>query len=144
MNETNSVSVGEPGLGFNLLNMMVLNLRINLKTYSMYLDDKETSTGSLLFGGIDTKKVIGSLKVVPVNLNSKGTWSSFNISVSSTGILTQAGQALSLTNSTLSLPVFLDCGDLHSYLPLDTLSPVVAPAGGAMLDRDIFVDYNLS
>jgi hypothetical protein len=40
----------------NLIDQMVSQGLINTKAYSLYLDDLEESTGSIVFGGVDTNK----------------------------------------------------------------------------------------
>jgi hypothetical protein len=40
----------------NLVDQMVSQGLINTKAYSLYLDDLEEATGSILFGGVDTDK----------------------------------------------------------------------------------------
>lgn len=40
----------------NLIDQMVSQGLINTKAYSLYLDDLEEATGSIVFGGVDTNK----------------------------------------------------------------------------------------
>jgi len=70
-NQTTSV-IGVIGIGYdmdeasltsltsvpypNLIDQMVSQGLINTKAYSLYLDDMEEATGSIIFGGVDTNK----------------------------------------------------------------------------------------
>jgi len=49
-----------------LVQNMVINKQINSAAYSLWLDDLQASTGSILFGGVDTTKYIGSLVTLPI------------------------------------------------------------------------------
>jgi hypothetical protein len=45
----------------NFMDEMVSNDLTNTKLYSLWLNDLDSSTGSILFGGIDTEKYYGTL-----------------------------------------------------------------------------------
>lgn len=53
----------------NLVDQMVSQGLINTKSYSLYLDDLEEATGSIIFGGVDTDKFM-HVEIIPVNLIS--------------------------------------------------------------------------
>ena len=60
----------------NLIDQMVSQGLINTKAYSLYLDDLEESTGSIVFGGVDTNKFMyveitspGSLSLIITDLH---------------------------------------------------------------------------
>jgi hypothetical protein len=127
----------------NLIDQLVAQKLINVKAYSLYLDDKEQTTGSILYGGIDTAKFIGTLQVLPIQPDPRtGTIRSFTVQMSSLAI-TDAGTTSKLTNSTFSIPVILDSGTTISYVPPELLASVMQKLG-AVDDRDgtgaIFVD----
>ena len=50
----------------NLPKSLFLEKKINRISYSLYLDDVESKSGSILFGGVDTSKYIGQLYTVPI------------------------------------------------------------------------------
>jgi hypothetical protein len=65
-NQTTSV-IGVIGIGYdmdeasltsypNFIDQIVSQGLINTKAYSLYLDDMEEATGSIIFGGVDTNK----------------------------------------------------------------------------------------
>jgi hypothetical protein len=53
----------------NLVDQMVSQGLINTKSYSLYLDDLEEATGSIIFGGVDTDKFM-YVEIISVNLIS--------------------------------------------------------------------------
>jgi hypothetical protein len=58
---------------------------INAKAYSLWLDDLESNTGSILFGGVDRSKYLGELIALPIQPDVySGNLTSFTVSL--TGI----------------------------------------------------------
>lgn len=97
----------------NLPDQLVSQGIINAKAYSLYLDDVASSTSSILFGGIDTEKFVGSIESVPVQ-KVNGGYTRLNalissLSFNSSGVVTPliAGTADSVT---------LDSGFSYSYI----------------------------
>ncbi|KAL8787873.1 MAG: hypothetical protein Q9195_007566 [Heterodermia aff. obscurata] len=90
---------------------------IQSSAYSLWLDDLESSTGSILFGGIDTKKFKGELSTLPIE-KEFGIFAEFFITL--TGVsLTSGGNSDDFNNSGLPTPVLLDSGSSLTYLPND-------------------------
>ena len=58
----------------NLIDQMVSQGLINTKAYSLYLDDLEEATGSILFGGIDTDKFVYVEILSPSSLSLTPTY----------------------------------------------------------------------
>ncbi|KAL9949828.1 hypothetical protein ACHAQF_002757 [Verticillium nonalfalfae] len=54
---------------------------INTVAYSLWLNNLDAAGGSLLFGGIDTEKYVGNLKVVPVLKNHLGKYDYFGVAM---------------------------------------------------------------
>jgi Eukaryotic aspartyl protease len=142
-----TVGVGIMGIGYdtgesvtsvkniypNLIDQMVSQGQINTKLYSLYLDDLQTSTGSIVFGGIDTKKYVGTLKSIPVQPETtSGTIRSFTVLMTSVSFTTQNGTETALTSSTFSLPVILDSGTTITYVPQSILSQIITKVGGVL------------
>jgi hypothetical protein len=137
-----TVGVGIMGIGYqtdesvsaknrypNLVDQLVLQKFINLRAYSLYLDDKETSTGSVLFGGIDTEKFIGTLKVLPIQKNPRtNTINAFIVLMTSLSITENSGIA-TWTSSDISVPVVLDSGTTLAYLPADLVQAIISQLG---------------
>ena len=100
----------------NLPQAMVDANLIKSNAYSLWLDDLQSSTGSILFGGVDTDKYIGSLQTLPVT-KVQGGYSELIISLSRMSI-SQNGNNQSFT-SDLPSAAILDSGSTISYLPDD-------------------------
>ncbi|KAI1761724.1 acid protease [Hypoxylon sp. FL1150] len=109
---TNEVQVGRAGLDAyeNLPMKMVSSGEIARNAYSLWLNDLDANTGSILFGGVDTAQYTGSLQTLPIQSND-GVFSEFLITLTS----------LSLANTTIAddqaLAVLLDSGSSLTYLP---------------------------
>ena len=99
----------------NLPASMVNQGLIQSNAYSLWLDDLASSTGSILFGGVDTDKYHGSLQTLPIQ-QVQGQYLEMII------VLTGASLVDGTTNTsvaTTELPVgvLLDSGSTLSYLP---------------------------
>lgn len=86
--EKTSTSTGIMGIGYdlneassteypNFMDLMVTNGITNTKRYSIWLNDLDSSTGSILFGGIDTDKFYGTLYSMPIHPNGTGKYTEF-------------------------------------------------------------------
>jgi hypothetical protein len=132
---TNVALVGVTGQTYqNLPLVMVAAKLINSPAYSLWLNDLDANTGSVLFGGVDTEKFNGMLSTVPV-IQEQGQYREFIIGL--TG-LSVAGQTVINT----AIPVLLDSGSSLSYLPTNYAQAVFkifsasysSQAGAAIVD----------
>lgn len=110
----------------NIIDVMVTQGLIDINAYSLYLDDLEASTGSIIFGGLDSDKYHGSLVQMPVVphafLNGSSYYSDFGVAVTSFAI---GGKAISVEGEP---PVaILDSGTYLTYLP-ETVVDAIASA----------------
>lgn len=128
-----SVATGIMGIGYdtdeasasiypNIIDDMVSQGLITTKAYSLYLDDLQTSTGSIIFGGIDTEKYTGNLVALPIAPeeyeNGTLVYSDFAVAWSSYSITNQSGITIDLTTSSfVPEPAILDSGTTVTYLP---------------------------
>lgn len=110
----NEVAVGHAGLDPypNLPQKLVDDHAINTNAYSLWLNDLEASTGSILFGGVDTDKFTGTLATLPI-IPERGHYAEFIIALTGLG---QNGQDGSIFAND-SVPVLLDSGSSLLYLP---------------------------
>ncbi|MCJ1311599.1 hypothetical protein MMC25_005272 [Agyrium rufum] len=117
--EAQSVSNGDQAYS-NLPQAMVDQGLISSNAYSLWLNDLDSSTGTALFGGVDTEKYHGELQTLPID-QVQGMY--LEMIVSLTGVsLTQNGQTKDqATGSSTELPsgVLLDSGSTLSYIPSD-------------------------
>ncbi|KAG9230990.1 aspartic-type endopeptidase [Amylocarpus encephaloides] len=94
---------------------------ITRKAYSLYLNDLGASTGSIIFGGMDSDKFVGDLLQLPVipskYANGTSVYAELGVAMTSFGITGQQGNIVNLTSSSFQEPVLLDSGTTFSYLP---------------------------
>ena len=97
---------------------------IKSNAYSLWLDDLNANTGSILFGGVDTNKYHGSLQTLPVQ-KENNAYAEFIVTLS--GLSLQNGGKSSSISTGLPAPVILDTGSSITYLP-DSLAQAVFQA----------------
>ena len=139
----NTRGIGIMGIGFqsgeaaaaingftypNVINVMKNEGLINTLAYSLWLDDLDANTGSILFGGVDTEKYHGDLVALPIQLDSQtGTISS--MTVAWTGLtVTGSGQTSDLSPSSPQ-PAILDSGTTDTLLPDDIANNIFNGVG---------------
>ena len=108
----------------NLPQAMVNAGLINANAYSLFLNDLGASSGTILFGGVDTSKYTGTLASVPV-IQINGLYLVFAIALSG---LTIGNTDLS-GSSSIPFAVILDSGSTLSYLPTDLANNIYQTVG---------------
>lgn len=108
----NEVQVGRAGLSpyENLPAKMASAGKINSNAYSLWLNDLDANTGSILFGGVDTDQFEGKLATLPIQPEGS-MYAEFLITLTSLHM----GDDAVATNQ--ALPVLLDSGSSLTYLP---------------------------
>jgi hypothetical protein len=107
----NEASISTTGKTYaNVPQLLASQGKTATAAYSLWLNDLDANTGSILFGGVDTDKYHGTLSSVPI-IKESGSYREFVIGLSS---LSAASQSL-FSNS--PIPVLLDSGSSLSYLP---------------------------
>jgi hypothetical protein len=100
----------------NLPQLLADNGDINTNAYSLWLNDLDASTGSILFGGVDTEKFEGTLATLPIlpfQSQQSPIYAEFNIALTALGQNGQEGSIFQNGN----VPVLLDSGSSLMYLP---------------------------
>ncbi|KAI8632993.1 acid protease [Xylariaceae sp. FL1651] len=127
--KNSTINSGLLGIGFdtnvaadrpyrNIMDLFVDQGLIDSQAYSLYLDDLYAETGTILFGGLDTKKYIGDLKAIDIVPDAQTkTYSSFTVALSSFTI-TSENKSNSENYLLSAIPVVLDSGTTLTYLPL--------------------------
>lgn len=108
----------------NLPRQLVDQGYIAKNIYSIYLNSANATSGSILFGGIDTQKYWGVLQPVAI-IDTKNMM----ITVSAVSVL---GDLLS--RSTPSFNATLDSGTSFSYIPEENLTPLAKGLGAVWDD----------
>lgn len=114
---------------------------IGAEAYSLWLNDLDANTGSILFGGVDTAKYHAPLQSVPI-LSESGVFAEFLIALTAIG---QNGNSGSIAQNE-GIPVLLDSGSSLSYLP-DDITNSILHAYNAQYDESqgaAYVDCNLA
>ncbi|KAL4861120.1 hypothetical protein BDV12DRAFT_75594 [Aspergillus spectabilis] len=99
----------------NLPQSLVQNGLIQSTAYSLWLNDLEANTGTVLFGGVDTEKYYGDLETLPIQ-SVNGGYSELVIALTSISINT-GSRDYSISSNALPAAVLLDSGSSLSYLP---------------------------
>jgi Eukaryotic aspartyl protease len=127
--EKTSTYAGIMGIGYdlneatstqypNFMDLMVNNDITNTKLYSIWLNDLDSSTGSILFGGIDTDKYYGTLYSMPIHPNGTGKYTEFLVDLTSISYTPQVGgSSIPITNSSFTTGVVLESSTTQIYLP---------------------------
>ena len=112
-----SIAAGEGGQLYpNVINVLKDEGHINQLAYSLWLNDLDSLTGSVLFGGVDTAKYHGELIALPVQLDSQSD-ALTSFTVAWTGLsFTSCGKTLDLSPSA-AVPAILDSGTTDLLLP---------------------------
>lgn len=125
----------------NVPQRMLQSGLINSNAYSLWLNDLDASTGSILFGGVNTEKYTGSLETLPI-IAEQGIYAEFIIALTGIGLNGDAGSIATNLNS----PALLDSGSSLMYLPNDVTQDIYN-AVGASYDSSqgaAFVDCSLA
>jgi Eukaryotic aspartyl protease len=102
-----------------VLDQLVQQGLINRAAFSLYMNDLNADSGSILFGGIDTSKYTGNLVSFPIQPNSQdGTLNEFTVTLSSVSVNDNSGTRL-LSSPGLAVPALLDSGTTSLVLPND-------------------------
>lgn len=102
----------------NLPSALVKNSLINSNAYSLWLNDLDANTGSILFGGVDSGKYSGELETLPIQ-KIYGEYAEFLIIMTGVALQNSSGDH-SYSSDELPATVLLDSGSSLTYLP-DTI-----------------------
>ena len=116
----------------NIIDQLKAQDLISTNAYSLWLNDLESDTGSILFSGVDTTKYTGSLTALPIQKDSNNSYSDFTVALTSL-TFTDAKSNTPYAQTDLALPVILDSGTTFTYLP-DTIANDLARGVGAIDD----------
>ncbi|KAL9587579.1 MAG: hypothetical protein Q9212_000156 [Teloschistes hypoglaucus] len=110
----------------NFPQLMVDHGLIRTKAFSIFLNDRTANTGTIIFGGLDTKKYLGVLRAAPIE-KINGEYVTFVIQVTGLGI---SGSGVSKSfNSSLPYKAWLDTGSPLTTLPDDLAHEIYAELG---------------
>ena len=120
----------------NLVDQMVSQNYIQSQTYSLYLDDIDDSTGTILFGGVDTDKFSGTLATFPINTDGTGVATQFIITLTGMSLTTPEGSTSGIgASANYPLSVLLDSGSSYMSLPQNIVSSLASAVGAQYSDQ---------
>jgi hypothetical protein len=124
--DTNEALVAEGGQPYpNFIDVLQAENVISTKAYSLWLNDLESSTGSCLFGGYDTKKFTGELLTVPIQPDSQsGMLTSMTVAWTGLSVTTRSGTK-QISSSNLPSAALLDSGTTVTIIPDDIYTELV-------------------
>jgi hypothetical protein len=111
----------------NFPEQMIAQGLINSNAYSIWLNDLNASSGSILFGGVDTARYHGSLTTLPLQ-KVGGSVSQFPIT------LTKMTFGSAVIANNLALAVALISGNTLTYFP-NSLAQAIFQEVGAVFDE---------
>ncbi|CAM1510109.1 Fc.00g004440.m01.CDS01 [Cosmosporella sp. VM-42] len=117
-----------PGFQYRNLPVALSKERL-IKTvaYSLWLNDLSSSTGSILFGGVDTEKYVGDITRLEI-LKTGAQYRDFSVPLTSL-VATSPSGTDTLTSPRFPISVVLDCGTTLSYLPQDVVEQLWEEVG---------------
>jgi len=104
---------------------------INRAAFSLYLDDINSNTGSILFGGIDTTKYSGDLISLPMQpiLTEQGfEYLRYDVALTAISIQDASGTR-ALTPAGFEVLALFDSGTTTQYLPTNVFNSIVSGLG---------------
>ena len=120
----------------SLIDNMVNQSKINTHAYSLWLNDLESNTGSVLFGGVDTEKYMGKLVTLPILRDAMSdSFTSFSVAWTGFGIGTPQGEETQFVAPDFAVPAILDSGTTVALLPDDLANQLYTQFGAVMSDE---------
>lgn len=111
---------------------------IESNVYSLYLNDSDSSHGTVLFGAVDHSKYEGSLNTIPLvnTLKANGFQSAVQFDVTLQGIgMTFENGTSDKTLTTTKIPALLDSGTTLTYLPDSIVSTIAKQISASYSSR---------
>lgn len=133
-----SFDIGEAGVESGILtraypgiiSQLKKNKRINTRAYSLWLNDINAVSGSILFGGVDTSKYTAPLLGLPiVGTNSSDYAKIDRLAVEFTGLSLSDAKGTTQLGGSFILPAILDSGTTTTLLPPDIVQDIWNTAG---------------
>jgi hypothetical protein len=100
---------------------------INRAAFSLYLDDLNANTGSILFGAIDTTKFSGDLVSLPIQ-QIGGHYLRYTVTITSISIQDDSGTR-ALTDPNFEVLALLDSGTSSQQLPDNVMTELIQGLG---------------
>ena len=144
--QLNAIGIGIMGVGFdfgesgvqtsnfqypNVIDVLQSEGFINRRAYSLWLDDLQSFTGNILFGGIDPDKYHGNLVGLPIQPDSR-TNQIESFSVAWTGLMVTGSSNNADLSPQQPTAAILDSGSTIMLLPDDIANNILNGVGASM------------
>jgi hypothetical protein len=104
----------------NIIDMMVQQGLTSTRAYSLWLDDLQANTGSVLFGGYDTAKFSGNLLTLDIQPDAQtGTISTMTVAWTGLSVTDSNAGTQNITSSNFVEAALLDSGTTITLVPED-------------------------
>lgn len=132
---------GFTGKPYNLvLSSMAQQGLINSAVFSLDLRHMESKTGSIIYGGIDRNKFVGTLERLPLVPGSQGEFR-LSAQMSSFGVTRTKSQTIKVQGN--SSVVMFDSGTSYSRLRREVALPIIEALGGRQVTNGVAVDCSI-
>src|SRR6202000_815363 len=126
---------GPNGVYQSVMDNLVGSGIIHRKAFSLYLNDLDADTGSIILGGIDTTKYSGDLVALPLQPSPGGDVKEYYVALTGVSFTDAAGHITQLSPEGYSPATLLDSGTTNTLLTNDVFTRL-ALGFGATLDAD--------
>ncbi|PSR83824.1 aspartic peptidase domain-containing protein [Coniella lustricola] len=110
----------------------------NTKAFSVALGNSDTAGGSIIFGGVDTKKFSGSLALLDIQSPSNGDIQRYSVAMSGVSFKNSSGST-TYSGSSLSTGVVLDTGSSLCELPSTVVDAMAQDLGAQEDESGLFL-----
>ena len=112
---------------------------IERRIFSLYLDDEEAETGSILFGGIDPSKYTGDLTSYEIAANATGGYDRYRLDWTGLNFTDDSGNTTQMSPPDISTPVILDSGANDLQLPSSMTTAIVQGLGAVIFEEQAYL-----
>ncbi|KAJ9605361.1 hypothetical protein H2200_010018 [Cladophialophora chaetospira] len=126
-NEANNDGPG--GVYQSVMDNLVSSKIIERKAFSLYLNDRDANSGSIILGGIDTTKYTGDLVALPLQPSDSGAVMEYYVSLTGVSFTDAAGKTTQISPDGYSQATLLDSGTTNTLLTNDVFTPLALGFG---------------
>ncbi len=148
------LGVGFPGIEFlaasgygeynNLPILLVNQGYIQSAAYSLWLNGEQGTSGSILFGGVDTDKFYGSLVALPLVPGPYPSIEAFFVILQEVRMRNSAGNLIDLNGGTNPGAFVLDSGTTMTLLPAALAQSIFTAVNAVISNGSAYVDCSLA
>ena len=129
--DTNESEAQQPGEGVypSTLDNLVTAGLIQRKAFSLYLNERAATSGSVIFGGIDTTKYTGDLVALPLQPSPDGAVREYFVSLTGVSFTDASGTTTQLSPDGYAQATLLDSGTTNTILTNEVFDAIALGVG---------------